>query len=410
MERVVTNLIASVRRETLNSREYLVGPLTLIVPGVLNGSQGPLYYPPEEITRSTTAWNGTPIVVYHPTIDGGGVSARNPEVLNGSGIGYIYHTKAEGKLTAEGWFDVDAIKRVDNRILMALEAGKPMELSTGLFTDNEPAPEGSNDNGKAYTYIARNYRPDHVAILPDGVGACSIQDGCGVLVNGDKDKLGELLGVVPECNSNKGETNMANPIVDKLLANSECWDEKDREALETLSDDKLEQLVANMEKPTPDPVSSEFEDEQGNKHVFNRETEKWETTLKEKEEEPPVENKEEEVKEQKPQTTEEWMGTAPTEIQSAVRNAMAIEAREKTELIEQMVSNLNDEEGTSVRKQLEDLDLEKLRGLAVLVPKSVTVQPNYMGAAGSVQNTKSAEEGFAPFGLPHEYVETGASE
>ena len=39
---------ASVRRESLHGRSYLVAPTTLIVPGVLNGSMGPLYYPPED--------------------------------------------------------------------------------------------------------------------------------------------------------------------------------------------------------------------------------------------------------------------------------------------------------------------------------------------------------------------------
>jgi hypothetical protein len=31
--------------------------------------------------------------------------------------------------------------------------------------------------------VARNYRPDHLAVLPDQRGACSLTDGCGVMVN-----------------------------------------------------------------------------------------------------------------------------------------------------------------------------------------------------------------------------------
>ena len=47
----------------------------------------------------------------------------------------------------------------------------------------EKEPSKGNYMGKSYTYIAKNYRPDHLAVLPDNSGACSISDGCGVLVN-----------------------------------------------------------------------------------------------------------------------------------------------------------------------------------------------------------------------------------
>lgn len=70
-------------------------------------------------------------------------------------------------------------------MLDALEAGRPMELSTGLFTQNEPAPAGATFNGRPYDYVARNYRPDHLAVLPDQIGACSLADGCGVLAQVD---------------------------------------------------------------------------------------------------------------------------------------------------------------------------------------------------------------------------------
>ena len=61
-----------------------------------------------------------------------------------------------------------------------LAAGRKIELSTGLFTDNEPARPGATHNGRAYGHVARAHRPDHLAILPDRRGACSVDDGCGV--------------------------------------------------------------------------------------------------------------------------------------------------------------------------------------------------------------------------------------
>lgn len=184
MEQLIANLVGKTRRATLNGRDYIVAPLSLIVTGVLNGSKGALFYPSDEIGKDPQRWNHTPIVVYHPVVNGQNVSARDPDVLNTSGIGLVLKSHVKnGKLRAEGWFDIDATRRIDPRVLANLEAGRPIELSTGLFTTNETAPLGSNYRGASYDYIARDYVPDHLAILPDQIGACSINDGCGVLVN-----------------------------------------------------------------------------------------------------------------------------------------------------------------------------------------------------------------------------------
>lgn len=184
MERVVANFAGQVRRATLNGRDHLVAPLTMIVPGVLPGSQGPLYYPPEEISRDPAIWNHVPLTVGHPYQNGQPTSARRADVLNRQSIGVVLDARIEnGKLRANGYFDIEATRRIEPRILEDLQRGRPIELSTGLFTDNHPAPMGASFNGRGYSHIARNYRPDHLAILVDQKGACSIQDGCGVLVN-----------------------------------------------------------------------------------------------------------------------------------------------------------------------------------------------------------------------------------
>lgn len=192
MERVVLNAntygSGSVRTERRSGREYLVAPLTLIVSGVLAGSKGPLYYPPDEIRRNVGDWNGVPLVVYHPTWNGQHVSARDPDVLDRYWVGNVYRARflprgrdGRARLLGEGWFDVEATRRIDPRVWEALNSNQPIELSTGLFTENEPVAPGTTDErGRPYSYIARNYRPDHLAILPDQVGACSLADGCGV--------------------------------------------------------------------------------------------------------------------------------------------------------------------------------------------------------------------------------------
>lgn len=220
MEAVVANLeIGKARRVTKWGREWYVAPATLVVPGVLNGSQGPLYYPPEEISNNVLAWNGTPLVVYHPTRNGVPVSGRDMDVWEESGVGWIHNAVYNDKLVAEAWFDIALTKSVDSRlaenvrILPRLEAGKPIELSTGLFTDNVVAPEGYKDHrGQPYNgLIARNYRPDHVAVLPDQKGACSIDDGCGINNAAPNQPRSKVTGKFKRMNAGtgKGEVHMA---------------------------------------------------------------------------------------------------------------------------------------------------------------------------------------------------------
>lgn len=181
------NIAGRIRRETLNGRQYLVAPLCLIVPGVLHGSSGPLLYTLSEIRRNPSAWNHVPIVVEHPVIGGRAVSARIPEVLNSTAIGIVLRARATDRLIAEGWFDIEATRRVNPRILSALKRGKRLEVSTGLRLDIDP--RAGTYGGRDYVGIARNFQPDHLAILPRGVGACSVRDGCGVLANAEPKPL-----------------------------------------------------------------------------------------------------------------------------------------------------------------------------------------------------------------------------
>jgi len=189
-----------VRNDSMEGREYIVVPVVMMVEGVLNGSCGPLLYPAEEMAKIPQVWNYKPSIVYHP--DAG--SACTPEILTSSKIGVIMNTVFEdSKLKAECWLEKERCEAVDKRILTAVENKEMLELSTGLFTDNE-ATEGEW-NGVKYVGIARNYRPDHLAILPDQIGACSIKDGAGFLrlntagtqISFDVSSIPQLKGGLP---------------------------------------------------------------------------------------------------------------------------------------------------------------------------------------------------------------------
>ena len=182
METILANAGTKTRRATLHGREYLVAPATMIVPGVLPGSKGPLLYPADEVSRDPHVWNYIPLVLGHPTVNGEQVSAKDPGILDRFGLGMVLRPKINnGNLDAEAWFDVQQTRKVSPKLWNMLQAEQPIELSTGLQTDEEPI-EGVH-NTVAYRAIARNYRPDHLAILLDSAGACGRKDGCGVLVN-----------------------------------------------------------------------------------------------------------------------------------------------------------------------------------------------------------------------------------
>ena len=182
-ETLACNIGKRVLEKTIQGRKYLVAPVSLIVPGVLNGSKGPLLYPEEEVFRNSDAWNGMPMVANHPMSDEGKpLSGRDPQVLEKAGLGTVYNVRRseKGKLVGEGWFDEAAVRKVAPHLLQNLKSGLPIEISTGLFTNNIPVQPGATHNGVPYKFIAKDYRPDHLAILIGQVGACSVNDGCGV--------------------------------------------------------------------------------------------------------------------------------------------------------------------------------------------------------------------------------------
>lgn len=181
-----------VRNDKMAGRDYVVVPMVMIVEGVLNGSKGALLYTADEMRKPSVVanWNMKPVVVNHPEKNGNAVSACDPDILTKYQVGVIMNTRFEAgsvkakrpaRLVAEAWIDVAQANNVDARVMEAVEKKKTLELSTGLFTENEAA--DGEFMGKKYDAIARNFKADHLAILPDKAGACSIDDGAGFIRN-----------------------------------------------------------------------------------------------------------------------------------------------------------------------------------------------------------------------------------
>jgi len=168
-----------VRHEELDGRQYLVVPMSMILEGVHTGSQGPIYYSKSELSKTPKMWNMKPITIAHPKR---GDTATDLGIYKSQAIGMIMGAKwQDGKLKAEAWIDKKKAKRIEPTVLEHIESGIPMEVSTGLFADC--VLEEGTWKGEKYVATAQNIRADHLAILPDKDGACSISDGAGLLVN-----------------------------------------------------------------------------------------------------------------------------------------------------------------------------------------------------------------------------------
>lgn len=189
-ERITFNIGGpKIRHATFDGRAHVVVPMVMMVNGVHVGSEGPLYYPNETLSRFPNVWNMKPLVVYHPEKDGQMLSGCDPDIFESSGVGMVMNAMFSppkgsvlGRLKAEAWIDVEKANKVDTRIIERVEAGEQMEVSTGIFTENEIC-EPTEWQGEEYDRIVTSMLPDHLALLPDRTGACSIADGAGLLQN-----------------------------------------------------------------------------------------------------------------------------------------------------------------------------------------------------------------------------------
>ena len=156
----------------------------MIIEGVLNHG----LVLAEELHPSM--WQGVPITVGHP-LDANGIphSARQPDVLATCGLGHVFHTtlatsQRQGhpvtSLRGELWINLAQAAQCGpegQQAVAMLESQTPLEVSTAFFSYAERAT--GTFYGVPYQEIHHRLEPDHLALLPNSVGACSLLDGCG---------------------------------------------------------------------------------------------------------------------------------------------------------------------------------------------------------------------------------------
>ena len=155
---------------------------------VMNGAVLPL----EEF--SPEAWDGVPVTISHPVVNGEAVSATSPSQFSNR-VGHIFNTHVDGvNLKAEAYINIDRAEALAPGLVQSLLDGIKMDVSTGYFADDEQ--KRGTLNGRQYNYISHNVTPNHLALLPDEEGACSWADGCGVRTNQRESEMSSLKKIV----------------------------------------------------------------------------------------------------------------------------------------------------------------------------------------------------------------------
>lgn len=361
MIQIKANLAKSNRLEMLDNEQYLVSPVVLLVEGVHSGNLGPTYYTNEDLAKYANAWNGIPVVTpEHPKKDNKAISANSPEIIQASSIGRIFNTKyveieGHGRLESEVWTNINKAKNIAPGTLSLLQALAPVEVSTGLYSDDEKV-SGQWGN-EEYKVIARNYVPDHLAILMNEEGACSQTDGCGIRSNNKKEEanMSEKTNV-PEVKDQKKR-------IDALIANeATSYNEECREYLMGLNENQLSPIEAMLNtlienKVTIDELKSNAEKKE------KKPVEIIKTPA-------PITNANESI-----DTVESYIAKAPPQIQEVLTNGMTLVQNQRLAMINKIKTN---KRNTFTDEYLNTMSMDMLSGLATLAEP----ETDYLGQGG----------------------------
>jgi hypothetical protein len=169
------------RREKRNGRDVIVVPsATMPDDVVMNGVR----YPAAEIAKSYMTLNRTPAPLGHPTVEGGWVSASDPEGLNRSWVGAWNENprRENGRILLDKVIDVEVANRSEGgkAVLAAVESASPIHTSTGIYLNLAKA---NGDDPDGAEFIASDLHFDHDAILLGEDGAATPEQGVGIFVN-----------------------------------------------------------------------------------------------------------------------------------------------------------------------------------------------------------------------------------
>ncbi|MBT6051240.1 MAG: DUF2213 domain-containing protein [Candidatus Scalindua sp.] len=200
----------SMRREIKDGIPHIVVPIVALVEGVHSGSGGAVLHSSGEIQRTAGDWNGVPLTLNHPTVGGDSVSALNPTIMKQWAVGTFENVFYEGgKLKGEGWINTEKLSQLSPETLVRIKQGEELEVSTGFFSKTDNI-EGTW-NGEKFTGTVLDIVPDHLALLPNDEGACSMMDGCGIRDEGECDTCRVKLGAIDLVQAGTEEKKIIEP-------------------------------------------------------------------------------------------------------------------------------------------------------------------------------------------------------
>jgi hypothetical protein len=181
---------ADVQVRSLENEDHLVFPVVaLIGNSVIQASNAPApeYIPLDVIISSLSSWGSRPVICGakqgHPKKNNRAVSAIDPEIFSSSKVGTIFNPSVNenGKLIFEVWVSLERCAEIGGDAETAREkiqsASEVINVSIGAAV--EVREEQGSINGKDYSAVWESIEGDHLALLPVGLGACSVDMGCG---------------------------------------------------------------------------------------------------------------------------------------------------------------------------------------------------------------------------------------
>ncbi|MGB1253309.1 MAG: hypothetical protein ACPG8W_22040 [Candidatus Promineifilaceae bacterium] len=170
----LTTNSTTVTEETVQRRKFAVVNVN-IAKHVMNGR----YFPSQTWAAGVETFNGRCLVKRHPLdMAGDGRTANTVDVPK---FGFIYNALNTSPLpTADLYFDEELCTNDAEmaKVLSKARAGEPVEISTGMYS--QLVANSGVHNGEPYSHVAVAFEADHIAVLPDEIGACSANDGCGI--------------------------------------------------------------------------------------------------------------------------------------------------------------------------------------------------------------------------------------
>lgn len=175
-------------RRTLNGEDYWVAPVVAHQEGVYlypraNGGISREYLPEEELHTNADAWEDQPLTLSHPydPEEDRATLTDNPQAeYEEVGLFRDVITN-DGTLGGETWIEAAEVGEHNGALrgyMNSVARHGAGEVSTGYRSATEF--ERGTFNGEQYTYVQRDPQPDHLALLVNEQGNCSIEDGCGL--------------------------------------------------------------------------------------------------------------------------------------------------------------------------------------------------------------------------------------